>query len=289
MGASPEDSARLRQTVVPCACNPSRLPASPAFSIPSPVPFDSKMLFALVKERTGYPVVVMPMEGNSGHVSMRSAGRDNPSHLIFLNPAYERFANYLIATQSALILLKFGDPARVFDFTGFDEKTAKLAASVGTELQEKGVAKAEAPKMAEFLVRRLMLLLTSAPLEILAMRWCYNEWPDLRGEQTNYITMYLRELSAGLAPALRQQFPSTIYDRVTKMNAAYTLAWAELSGERGGLLPYEALGYAKPGQELLNDLEGFSVETPDVYRRSVDAWASRLDLEGWYRWSPRQT
>jgi hypothetical protein len=256
---------------------------------PFVVPFDSKKLFSLVEERTGHPVVVIPMKGDRGHVALRSAGRDTPSHIIEVNPQYERFANYLIANQCALILIKFGDRYRVFDFAAIDEKTDRFAKAVVDHLGKNAVKEDEAPKVAQFLVQRLMLLLASAPIEVLAMRWCHSEFPELRAEQTHYVTAYLRELSSGLAPSVRQRLPSDIYDPVSTMNAAYTLAWADLSGERGGLLPYESLGYVAAGQALLDAVDGFSVETADVYRRSVDAWALRLDLDDWYRWNPRAT
>ena len=148
---------------------------------------------------------------------------------------------------------------------------------------------ATAMQDADHLVTGLLLQLTSTPLEILSVDWCFHKCPDLRGEQEAYVSAHLRELSATLAPNIRKTVPREVYDRVATMNAAYTLGWTEFSGESTGLLPYEALGFIKPGRDLLIDLKSIPADAPDVYRRSVDAWAARLNLTGWYHWNVRQT
>jgi len=253
------------------------------------VSHDFKKLFDLVKDRTGYPVSVTPMENQTSHVTMRSATRDTPVHGIFPNPRYERFANYLVATQCAMLLFKWSDPQGVSDFVVNDQKADFLKRKVVTSFQGKGMPTSTATQYADSLVSGLLLQLTSSPLEILSVGWCFREYPELRVEQEAYIATHLRELSATLAPDIRKMTPREVYDRAVPMNAAYSLRWADLSGERGGLLPYEALGFEKQGRELLKALESISEDAPDVYRRSVDAWAERLHLSGWYRWSPRQT
>jgi hypothetical protein len=242
-----------------------------------------------VKERTGYPVSVTPLENQSSHVSMRSATRDTPAHAIFPNPLYERFANYLVATQCAMILFKWADPEGVSDFIVNDQKADLLKRKIVGTFPAQAMPAATAKQYAESLVNGLVLQLTSSPLEILSVDWCFREYPELRVEQEAYVNAHLRELSATLAPNIRKMTPREIYDRAVPMNAAYTLRWADLSGERVGLLPYETLGFVKPARDLLNDLESIPSDAPDVYRRSVDAWAARLDLIGWYRWNPRQT
>src|SRR5687768_5263269 len=105
---------------------------------------DLTELFALVKTRTGYPVSVTPMEGQASHVSMRSATREAPVHAIFPNPRYEQFANYLVATQCAMILFKWADPGGVSDFVTNDEKSAALRQEVAGAYQGHGFDKATA-------------------------------------------------------------------------------------------------------------------------------------------------
>ena len=98
-------------------------------------------LFALVEDRTGYPVSVTPMENQSSHVSMRSATRDTPVHAIFPNPRYERFANYLVAAQCAMILFKWADPRGVSDFVAL-RFTASLKREVETPRLPRGRCRA---------------------------------------------------------------------------------------------------------------------------------------------------
>jgi len=251
------------------------------------VPHDLQDLFDLVKDRTGYPVSVASLEEQSSHVSMRSASRGTPVHAIFPNPRYERFANYLVATQCLMILLKWADPEGVFDLVVDDQKADALKRKIMGGLAGGGLTDSATMQYAQSLVSGLLLQLQSAPLEMLSVESCFRDYPRWRAEQRSYVTAYLREISSTLAPDIRKATPPDVYDRVVKMNAAYTLGWAEISGEAGGLLPYEALGFAKAGRDLLNDLKSIPSGTPDIYRRSVDAWAVRLGLGGWYHWSPR--
>jgi hypothetical protein len=44
------------------------------------------------------------------------------------------------------------------------------------------------------------------------------------------------------------------------MNAAYARAWADISGEQSGVLPYEALGFVTAARQLLEALSGMTIE-----------------------------
>lgn len=253
------------------------------------VAHDFQKLFDLVKDRTGYPVSVTPLGNQSSHVSMRSASHVTPVHSIFPNPRYERFANYLVAAQCVVLLVKWAAPHRVYDFVVDDQKTADLKRNILTSIKGRGLPADAARGYAESLVNGLMLQLTSSPLEILAVQRCFHEYEDLRLEQEQYVATYLRELSATLAPNVRKTTPQEVYDPSVTMNAAYTLNWAKLSGETTGLLPYEVLGFEKSGRELLDALKSIPSDAPDVYCRTVDAWAAKLGYSGWYNWSLRET
>jgi hypothetical protein len=209
---------------------------------------------------------------------MRSATCDTPVHAIFPNPRYERFANYLVAAQCAMILFQWADPQGVSDFIVNDPKADVLKRKIVGTFQGQGMPAATAKQYAESLVNGLLRQLTSSPLEILSVDWCFREYPELRVEQEAYVNAHLRELSATLAPNIRKMTPREIYDRAVPMNAAYTLRWADLSGERVGLLPYETLGFVKPARDLLNDLENIPSDAPDVYCRRYTEVKKRSSL-----------
>jgi hypothetical protein len=249
---------------------------------------DLKEVFALVEARTGYPVSVTPLAGQLNHVSMRSATREAPVHAIFPNPQYERFANYLVATQCAILLFKWADPQGVSDFIANDETVDVLREKITRDYRGRGFDVAAAMQHADRLVTGLLMQLASTPLEILSIDWCFQKFPALRGEQEVYVNAHLRELSATLAPKVRKMVPEEVYTPTVTMNAAYTLGWTNVSGDATGLLPYEALGFARIGLDLLNDLKNIPADAADVYQRSVDAWAARLNLKEFYHWSLRR-
>lgn len=250
---------------------------------------DLQTLLELVKDRTGYPVSVTPLAEQSSHITMRSATRETPVHAIFPNPRYERFANYLVAAQCAMLLIKWADPRGVLDFVPDEEAVAKFVVPVEKAFERHGVPPSSAQQAANSLVRGLLLQLVSSPIEILSVEWCFRECPSLRSEQQVYVMAHLRELSSTLAPDVREMTPSQIYNPTVTMNAAYTLNWAKLSGETVGLLPYEALGFKKPAEILLDSLGAIPADAPDISKRATDEWAARLNLAGLYRWSLRQT
>ena len=74
----------------------------------------------MVEERTGFRVAVTPKPDLSTHASMQSATAALPVHQIFVNPKYENVADYLVAMQCAMLLLKWSDPEHVVDFQGVE-------------------------------------------------------------------------------------------------------------------------------------------------------------------------
>ncbi|MEI6715592.1 MAG: hypothetical protein WCO60_17685 [Verrucomicrobiota bacterium] len=244
-------------------------------------------VFALVKERTGFPVVVMSSPEQTTHVSMRAATKEFPVHTVLLNPKYQDSANYLIAIQCAGILFKWADPRGIQNFVENREKADFLRTKIAQKTERKGVPPQNAARFADATVSGLLQQVASMPLEILSLRWFHGAFPELRGEQENYVSGYLREISAVMNPQIREFCPPDIFEKSLAMNAAFTVAWSGLTGSEVALIPYEAIGSLNLGRELnevLADIEPFG---PESYVRAVDAWATRLDMADWYTWQLR--
>ena len=69
----------------------------------------------LVEEMTGYSVTVSRDEAVDTYAALTIASTAKPAHLIRLNPRYERIADYVVALQAAMILVKCADPRRIHD------------------------------------------------------------------------------------------------------------------------------------------------------------------------------
>ena len=238
---------------------------------------DVDRILKLVREKTGYEATVARDESVTSHSAMKTASADNPAHFIMVNPKYERTANYLVVLQSAGILLKWADPNRIPEFVIRSDDIERFA--------QKLMPEPHVPLQGKvYLIRHLLIQLASLPAELMTADWCYRECPALRDEQRLCMTNQLREASAAVAPKIKAVTPKFIFDRNAVMNSVLTLWWAEVEGSKIALLPYQALGFLKQGEELFGDFRSVVSDDPERHVKVVDLWATRLGLKDGYRW-----
>jgi hypothetical protein len=220
---------------------------------------DVDKILELVKEKTGYPVTVSLAADMPLHSKMQSASESRPVHLIHLNPKFDQMGNYLVANQCAMLLIKWADPEHVPEFSHRNEDIQSLARKLCPE-----------------------------PIQIMAAEWIWREFPSLRDEQVAHITADLREASACLAPKVREASPKAVFERSVIMGSAYAAWWSRMTGSNIALLPYRAMGFLSKGQELLDAMNSIPADDGRRWPKVVDAWAARLDMAGFYRWSIRK-
>ena len=94
---------------------------------------DTQMLMDMVKEKTGYDVSIVGDSSITTHSGMRPASPSQPMHLIRINPKYEKYGDYQVALQCAMLLVKWADPDRIPEFAVRDEKAESLIATFSNE------------------------------------------------------------------------------------------------------------------------------------------------------------
>lgn len=241
---------------------------------------DVDRILKQVRDKTGYSATVVREESLPSQSSMKIASAKNPAHYIMVNPKYEHTANYLVTLQCAAILLKWSDPKRIPEFA---VRVDALEAYAKRMIPEQHI-----PVDGKvYLLRHLLVQLASLPAELMSADWCYRECPALRDEQRLCMTAQLREASVVLSPKIRDLTPKVIFDRNAVMNSVLTLWWAQVEGSKVALLPYQALGFLKEGEELFGDFHSVPVGDPQRHPKVVDLWAARLDLMDGYHWQFR--
>jgi len=125
------------------------------------------------------------------------------------------------------------------------------------------------------------------PLEILTIRDCRELCPDLRELQADSVENELRRLSEVFAPRIRSSAPEQVWRGNVSMNSAFALNWAELSGSRLAMLPYESAGFGQTAPALLKEVNAKSAKTTEAYTTLVDAWAEQVGLRTLYQWEYR--
>jgi len=250
---------------------------------------DTQKIMDMVEEKTGYSVSVLVDDKITTHASMVSANSSVPMHLVKVNPKYEKYGDYLVALQCAMLLIKWGDPERIPDFVVLNDKAGSLTSKFAKLSKRRGVPPEAALEYANMIVSGILQQLNSLPTQIISMDMITELCPDLRSLQEESVNTELREITAIFTKQIRKTTPKPIFDRSAAMNSAYTIKWTKITGDKTALLPYQSLGYMNRGEQLLGIYEAVSKKNdPDRYIETVDGWAKILKMDTWYEWRFRK-
>jgi hypothetical protein len=245
---------------------------------------ETQQLIDLVEERSGYRVTVDVASGFYEHAQMISARPDAPVHLIRVNADRRAHADYIIAAQCAMLLVLWSDPSRIPSMLLDQSKCDFLAAKWAKAKPLRQLPADVSNRMASFYAEGLIKQASSTPLEIRVADICHRLCPSLREMQAESFNADFRRNSEAFSPKVKGQAPLDVFTKNITMNAALALKWANLSGNRICLLPYESAGFIEPGQRLLGFVDSLPEETSVNHVASVDAWADALSLRSLYRW-----
>ena len=247
----------------------------------------TRQLIATVEQTTGYRVVVDTIENIDEHAQMISARPELPVHTIRVNKAKLRYADYIVASQCAMLLRNWADATRIPVFSPVPEKFRYFTDRIANSKPLSQLPGALAQQTALRLGQGLLNQARSMPFEILAVRDCWETCPDLHDLQTEAVEVELRFLSEVFAPKIRSLVPESIWRSNVSMNAANALNWSELSGSSLAMLPYESAGFAETAAKFLGEVKAKSARTTEAYTQLVDAWADQTNVRSLYKWEYR--
>jgi len=247
----------------------------------------AQRLVAAVEQSTGYRVVVDTVEGIDEDAQMISARPELPVHTIRVNKAKLRYADYIVASQCAMLLRLWANPARIPAFSPLVEKVRYFADRTANSKPLSQLPLKTAQQTSIRFAQGLLNQVRSLPFEILAIRDCRELCPDLHDIQVDAVESQVRFLSEIFAPKIRAVAPDNIWRSNVSMNAAYALNWSELSGSSLATLPYESAGFVEAGAKLLAEVSAKSAKTTEAYTQLVDAWADQTGLRTLYKWEYR--
>ena len=98
----------------------------------------------------------------------------------------------------------------------------------------------------------------------------------------------LYDIAAGLRPDVQKMMPDKALTASLSMSAAFSIYWAERFGQPQLTLSFRATGHLAAGQALYDTWRDASSD-PGNDQSLIDAWASKLGLQGWYHWVPSQS
>ena len=247
----------------------------------------TRQLIATVEQTTGYRVVVDTVENIDEHAQMISGRPELPVHTIRVNKTKLRYADYIVASQCAMLLRNWADATRIPVFSPVVEKfryfTDRMANGKPLSQLPGNLAQQTAIRLGKGLLNQVR----SMPFEILAVRDCWETCPDLHDMQVEAVEAELRFLSEVFAPKIRAPVPESVWRSNVSMNAANALNWSELSGSSLAMLPYESAGFTEAAAKLLGEVKTRSARTTEAFTQLVDAWADHSNLSSLYKWEYR--
>ncbi len=250
---------------------------------------DTQTLLDKVENKTGYRVSIVVDGSISTHSGMVSASQPRPMHLIKINPKFEKYGDYLVAIQCAMLLVKWADPDRIAQFAVRNEKAESLIATFSNEAQAQRLTPEAANDYVRMIVPGLLQQLNSVPIQLICMDMITELCPGLEAIRKEYVSSDLVEHSRAFSKRIRKMTPKGIFDRNAAMNAAYAIKWSRISGSRTSLLPYRSMGYINKGTILLDAYEeNARKRDPDRHVEIVNSWARILEMEDWYEWQFRK-
>ena len=240
-----------------------------------------------MEKTTGFKVIVDTVEGISDDAQMISARPELPVHSIRVSKTKLPYADYIVATQCAMLIRLWSDPKRIPVFCPNTDKVHFFADRMAKSKPLKQFPASTAIETARHLAQGLLHQLRSMPIEIQTVCDCRTQCPDLFDMQTDSVEAYLRLLSENFAPSVRAIAPDQTWKSSVSMNSAYALNWAGITESALPMLPYQSAGFADIAGTLLTEINTRPDKTSEAYTQIVDAWAGHLGLLTLYKWEYR--
>ncbi len=247
----------------------------------------TKELIAQVEQTTGFKVIIDTIDDISEDAQMISARPELPVHTIRVSKAKLPTAEYVVAIQCAMLLRIWSDPKRIPVFSPIPEKVRYLADRTASSKPISQLPAKLAQQTSVRFAEGLLNQLRSMSIEILTIRDCHAQCPDLHHMQADAVEAQLRRLSENFAPKVRSMAPEAVWRNNVSMSSAYALNWSKLTDSPLAMLPYQSAGFSDTAAKLLTELDTREAKTSALYTQAVDAWAEHLGLRTLYRWEFR--
>lgn len=235
-----------------------------------------------VQEKTGKSIQFLRDDKLSVLATIQMARNGAEFHVLRYKPSNEPL-DYFVAFQAGFVLRLFENEAsQRFDFSPKTDAFKQVEALI-TPVQSLRSQDAQMlPEFAKIVAQWSLLNLRSLPIGMRIDRWISTEYPELKELQKVGIAVQQQQNMEVLAYKLgKLTVPTTLLGA----NAAYALFADRLLGSESYAVPYQAMGLANHGQELLRIWD----DTPTKAANDcelVNQWAAASGMAGWYDWIP---
>jgi hypothetical protein len=239
-------------------------------------------ILSRVEAETGKSIQFLRDDKLSVVAALQIARNGAEFHVFRYKPSNEPF-DYFVAFQAGFVLRLFqNEKSKRFDFSPAPNAFTHVETLVSAGLKLNQQDLKALPDFAKVVAHWALLTLRSLPIGMRIDRWISTEYPELKELQKAGIAVLQQQNMEVFAYKLgKLSLPTTLLGA----NAAYALFADRLLGSESYGVPYEAMGLASHGRELLQIWD----ETPAAATSDCDLvnrWASASGMNGWYDWIP---
>ncbi len=243
---------------------------------------ETHALIDSAERRTGRPVHVLVDPDLPTSASIQIARHGAPAHIVRVRTSDEA-SDYLIARQILFMLRMVELPTTErFDFAPTGTGDRAMGKVVRPHVASIGLSDADSAAFAAGVTKWILMDLRSRPVGMRVDQQIFRDMPALRG---SFEAGAANENDANLKAMQRMQGLIRLPERYYWPSTAYALFADRLLGTTLYSVPFDAMGFAAGGHQLLRTYDGVPSDASRD-RSLVDAWGREIAVSDWYRWIP---
>ena len=244
-------------------------------------------IFEQVKSLTGKDILLVERKDLDTYASVKIARKGMPNHLMYYKPEHTGMINHLIAHECGHILRIYGvkPEHRLIPFSN-DQLKLKALEDIEPEIERlsKMMSFEGVVQIANMWYAGLIKQLTNFPSDMMIEKRIYDEYPDLRLFQSQYMKKQYGEAVQSLSSKVARMSPQKILRASNGMNYAFFCTLGTHFGDSDYLRRWQRSDYANIGKELMR----LRQESENSYKGDIDTvnkWAAALGLSHWFAWT----
>jgi len=212
------------------------------------------------------------------------ARSNEPLHTLQYSPFYKQHKTHFIVSASKKIIRMY-EVEESERYAPGVELGRKLPIKEEQDLERRvgGLQRKDLERLSIFVFHGLARQVSSMPVDLRVEREISLTLTKHSDLQRSYLERQVEDLKPHFLPQVGAFAPSRVYDATSSMNMALALEAADISGIEIPRI-MSSSKHLQKGRELVALLR--QIQEPGLKgdRKAVDAWASKLELQGWYEW-----
>jgi hypothetical protein len=235
------------------------------------LPSSIKEIFSKVRLLTSKDIQLVEKANLNTYASIKIARRNMPAHILLYKPEYTGILNHLMAHECGHILRIYSvaPEHRLIPFSN-DQLKLKSLKDIEPDIQKlpSVLPFQKLVQIANLWYSGMIKQLTNFPSDIRIEQWIYDDYPDLRTYQSQYMKKQYDEAVQGLSSQVEKMTPRKLLNASNGMNYAFFNILGTYFKDSNFLRKYDRSAYVDIGKKLIT-----------VYQQSENSYKGDLETE----------